>query len=134
MNRKVKDGSSPQGKARNEGLSAGCPMSGLLDMLTRPWTMHILWLLGSNGPMRFGALRRSVEGISARLLTVRLRTLESRGFVRRYVGLGKAPEVMYAPTDRIADMHEFMAQLQQLSAKWQREDDRQAAVGDAKEA
>ena len=104
-----------------EGLSAGCPMSGLLEMLTRPWTLHILWLLSSNGPMRFGALRRSVEGISARLLTVRLRTLEIEGFVRRSVIGGKMPEVTYSPTSRLADMNEVMETLHALSAKWQHE-------------
>ena len=105
-----------------EKLSAGCPMSGLLEMLTRPWTLHILWLLSTHGPMRFGALRRRAEGISARLLTLRLRTLEAEGFVKRTVLGGKMPEVTYSPTSRLADMHEFMAQLQRLSEKWQRED------------
>ncbi len=104
-----------------EDLSAGCPMSGLLEMLTRPWTLHILWLLSSNGPMRFGALRRSAEGISARLLTVRLRTLEAEGFVRRTALGGKLPEVTYSPTSRLADMNEVMEKLHRLSEKWQRE-------------
>ncbi len=106
-------------------LSAGCPMSELLEVLTRPWTMHILWLLGANGPMRFGALRRSVEGISARLLTLRLRTLERRGFVQRTVrqfGNGRTPEVTYSPTTRLGEMNEIMAQLGRLSGKWQAED------------
>ncbi len=104
-----------------EGLSAACPMSGLLEMLTRPWTLHILWLLSRNGPMRFGALRRSAEGISARLLTVRLRTLEREGFLRRSVIGGKVPQVTYSPTSRLADMNEVMAKLHGLSVKWQAE-------------
>ncbi len=105
-----------------EDLSAGCPMSGLLEMLTRPWTLHILWLLSTNGPMRFGALRRGAEGISARLLTLRLRTLEAEGFVSRAVAGGKVPQVTYSPTSRLADMNEVMAKLHTLSEKWQRED------------
>ena len=105
-----------------EQLSVGCPMAGLLEMLTRPSTLHILWLLSVHGPMRFGALRRRAEGISARLLTLRLRTLEAEGFVKRTVLGGKMPEVTYSPTPRLADMHEFMEQLHQLSDKWQRED------------
>ena len=46
-------------------------------VLTRPWTLHILWSLSENGPIRFGALRKSVTRISARVLTERLRTLEA---------------------------------------------------------
>ena len=56
----------------------------MLELLTRPWTLHILWSLSTNGPMRFGVLRRQVEGISARVLTERLRTLEGAEFVFRH--------------------------------------------------
>ena len=102
-----------------EGLRSGCPMAAMLEMLTRPWTLHILWLLSTRGPTRFGVLRRSVEGISARLLTVRLRSLEDEGFVRRTAQVnGNTHEVTYAPTSRTADMHEVMQHLHQLSQKW----------------
>ena len=91
-------------------------------MLTRPWTLHILWLLSQNGPMRFGTLRRSADGISARLLTLRLRTLEEKGFVRRTVKPTNPPQVTYSPTSRLRDMNQFMEQLHALSEKWKRED------------
>ena len=109
-------------ETRTEGLRAGCPMAAFLETLTRPWTLHILWLLSTNGPMRFGALRRSAEGISARVLTVRLRTLERDGFVTRTERPGKVPEVTYAPTPRLEDMNGFMEQLHRLGDKWERED------------
>lgn len=106
-------------RSTTAGLQAGCPMAGFLEMLTRPWTLHILWLLSTNGPMRFGALRRGVEGISARLLTLRLRSLEEEGFVRRTVVQGKNPEVTYSPTSRASDMDQVMELLHSLSQKWQ---------------
>jgi DNA-binding HxlR family transcriptional regulator len=105
-----------------EEITVGCSMGGLLEMLTRPWTLHILWLLSRNGPMRFGVLRRSIEGISARLLTVRLRTLEERGFIERSVRATNPPEVTYIPTPRLADMEGFMQHLHTLSDKWKTED------------
>jgi DNA-binding HxlR family transcriptional regulator len=107
---------------QTEEIAIGCAMGGLLEMLTRPWTLHIVWLLSKNGPMRFGVLRRSAEGISARLLTVRLRTLEERGFVKRSVRPTNPPEVTYSPTSRLKDMEGFMNQLHVLSQKWQHED------------
>jgi DNA-binding HxlR family transcriptional regulator len=107
---------------QTEEIAVGCAMGGLLEMLTRPWTLHIVWLLSTNGPMRFGALRRSAEGISARLLTVRLRTLEERGFVKRTVRETNPPEVTYSPTVRLKEMEGFMQQLHGLSQKWQDED------------
>lgn len=108
---------------RSEGEEAGCPMGGFLEMLTRPWTLQILWLLSHNGSMRFGALRRSAEGISARLLTLRLRTLEEKGFVSRTVKPTNPPQVTYSPTQRLQDMNGFMVQLGALNEKWRREDE-----------
>lgn len=103
-------------------IKAGCAMGGLLELLTRPWTLHILWLLSRNGAMRFGVLRRACEGISARILTLRLRTLEERGFISRTVKPTNPPEVTYAPTPRMKEMDGFMSQLHALSDKWKQED------------
>jgi DNA-binding HxlR family transcriptional regulator len=105
-----------------EEIKVGCGMSGLLETLTRPWTLHIMWLLSRNGPMRFGAIRRSVEGISARLLVLRLRTLEEKGFVRRTVKATNPPQVTYSPTQRLREMDSVMELLHTLSTKWQNED------------
>jgi DNA-binding HxlR family transcriptional regulator len=93
-----------------------------LSMLTQPWTLHLLWLLTSNGPMRFGALRRKTSGISARLLTVRLRLLEERGFLSRSVRPTKPPEVTYIPTSRLLEMGPFLLQVHTLARKWEIED------------
>ena len=60
-----------------------CPMDSLLRLLMGPWTTYILWVLHSNGPTRFGELKRRVAGISAKMLTERLRMLEESGVVHR---------------------------------------------------
>ena len=54
----------------------GCPLDSLLRLLMGPWTTYILWVLTSNGPTRFGELKRKVPGISAKVLTERLRMLQ----------------------------------------------------------
>ena len=56
-----------------------CPMDSLLRTLMGPWTTYILWILRSEGPTRFGELKRKVPGISAKVLTERLRMLEAAG-------------------------------------------------------
>ena len=56
--------------------SASCPMDFILRMLMGPWTTYILYNLKTHGPQRFGELKRRVAGISAKMLTERLRTLE----------------------------------------------------------
>jgi DNA-binding HxlR family transcriptional regulator len=99
-----------------------CPMAGLLETLTRPWTLHILWTLSTNGPTRFGALRRSVTGISSRVLTERLRALEEKGFLYRDYKPTIPPEVTYGLTKRVKDIQKVLADLGRLAQKWQMED------------
>jgi DNA-binding HxlR family transcriptional regulator len=98
-----------------------CAIGGLLELLTRPWTLHILWALSNNGPMRFGVLRRQIEGISSRVLTERLRTLEDARFIFRHYEPTIPPAVTYGITDRMKDIEKVLAQLEELSRKWQRE-------------
>jgi DNA-binding HxlR family transcriptional regulator len=70
------------------------------DVLSRvgdKWSVLIVGLL-DGGPMRFNALRRSVEGISQRMLTLTLRGLERDGIVTRTVEPTTPPSVEYALT------------------------------------
>jgi DNA-binding HxlR family transcriptional regulator len=93
----------------------------LLELLTRPWTLHILWSLSTNGPMRFGVLRKNVAGISSRVLTERLRTLEDKGFVFRHYEPTIPPAVTYGITERMKDIEKVLTQLEGLARKWQGE-------------
>jgi len=98
-----------------------CAIGGLLELLTRPWTLHILWALSNQGPMRFGVLRRQVEGISARVLTERLRTLEEARFIYRHYEPTIPPAVTYGITERMKDIQKVLHPLEGLSRKWQGE-------------
>lgn len=98
-----------------------CAIGGMLELLTRPWTLHILWSLSHNGPMRFGILNKNVEGISSRVLTERLRTLEDAGFVFRHYEATIPPAVTYGITDRMKDIEKVLAQLEGLARKWHSE-------------
>jgi DNA-binding HxlR family transcriptional regulator len=107
--------------ARRSKNPSPCAISGMLELLTRPWTLHILWALSHNGPTRFGVLRRQVEGISSRVLTERLRTLESAGFVFRHYEQTIPPAVTYGITERMKDIEKVLAQLEGLARQWQGE-------------
>src|SRR6267143_6510040 len=102
--------------------SGPCAIHGLLEVLARPWTMYILWILSTNGPTRFGGLRRQVEGISSRVLTERLRSLEQKGFVFRDYEPTIPPSVTYGITKRMKDISKVMGDLDELARKWQQED------------
>lgn len=80
--------------------------------------MHILWSLSTNGPMRFGVLRRNVAGISSRVLAERLRTLEEAGFVFRHYEPTIPPAVTYGITERMQDIAKVLDQLEGLARQW----------------
>src|SRR5260370_40223746 len=99
-----------------------CPFGELLEILARPWTMHILWVLSTNGPTRFGALRRQVQGISSRVLAERLRVLAQKGCVFRDYEPIIPPSVTYSITNRMKDISKVLSGLDELARKWQQED------------
>lgn len=98
-----------------------CAIGGLLELLTRPWTLHILWSLSTNGPMRFGVLKKNVDGISSRVLAERLRGLEDADFVFRHYEQRIPPAVTYGITERMKDIEKILEQLEALSLKWHAE-------------
>ena len=70
---------------------AGCGVDHFLKFLAREWMSHIVWTLAREKSMRFGALRRALPGaVSARVLSARLKELESYGLVSRH-DAGKLP-------------------------------------------
>lgn len=76
-----------------------CQMVG--DVLARvgdKWTVFVVQLL-SDRPMRFNELKRAVDGISQRMLTLTLRGLERDGLVTRTVFPTVPPRVDYELTD-----------------------------------
>ena len=104
-----------------------CPMDSLLRLLTGPWTTYVLWVLRSNGPTRFGELKRRVPGVSAKMLTERLRTLEGAGLVSRDYERTIPPKVTYSLTQRGHELDEVMGKLAEIAIRWEGEDKAQRA-------
>lgn len=76
----------------------GCPLSQCMAILGGAWTPNVIWNLGS-GPRRFSELRIDIPGVSAKVLTTRLRELEAKGIVARKVKPTSPPSVEYSLTD-----------------------------------
>src|SRR5215210_1140358 len=89
--------STPSPAARFSPFLAACPTRTVLDSIADKWATLIIDLLGE-GPRRFGALQRAIGGISQKMLTQTLRTLERDGLVSRRVYPTTPPSVEYALT------------------------------------
>jgi len=76
---------------------ADCPSRTILDQVGDKWSMMVLAVL-VDGPHRFNAIKRRLEGITQRVLTQTLRKLERNGMIRRRVLGGSPPGVEYALT------------------------------------
>jgi DNA-binding HxlR family transcriptional regulator len=76
---------------------AGCRAREILDLVANKWSLSVVDTLGG-GPRRFGELKRSIVGISQRMLTVTLRGLERDGLLTRTVYAVMPPNVSYELT------------------------------------
>jgi len=101
---------------------AACPMDYILRMLMGPWTTYIVYNLRTYGPQRFGELKRRVAGISAKMLTERLRTLEGAGLIKRDYEATIPPKVTYSLTPRGHELDEVLEKLGEVAVRWQNED------------
>lgn len=79
--------------------TSDCPITDVLARISDKWTMHTLIILGKSDKLRFTELKNQVEGISQRMLTVTLRTLEEDGFITRTIFPQIPPRVEYELTD-----------------------------------
>jgi DNA-binding HxlR family transcriptional regulator len=76
----------------------GCPSRTVLEVVANKWT-HLVVCALRDGPKRFGEIRRRLEGVTQKMLTQTLRTLERDGLVTRTQYPTIPPRVDYELTD-----------------------------------
>jgi DNA-binding HxlR family transcriptional regulator len=93
-----------------------CPLEECLRVLAGAWTPQVLWYL-HDGPRRFGELKRAIPGVSAKVLTTRLRELEERGVLARRVLPTSPPSIEYRLTDLGAGLEPVLEAIAAAGAK-----------------
>ena len=71
-----------------------------LNVITKKWSVQLLWELEVHGPMIFNVLMRHLDGISSRSLSDTLKNLEKYKLVLRSVQDTRPPSVLYQLTDK----------------------------------
>lgn len=74
-------------------------MSDILNRIGDKWTVMVVGMLGRNGTLRFNELKRMINGVSQRMLTLTLRNLERDGLVTRTIYAEIPPRVEYGLTE-----------------------------------
>ncbi len=77
---------------------SNAPVQTTLDVIGGKWKPLILWLLSEN-TMRFSELKKSIPGITQKMLTQQLRYMERDGLISRTIYPEIPPRVEYAVTD-----------------------------------
>ena len=98
-----------------------CPADPVLRALWGQWKTHVLHVLGTRGACRFGVLRRTIAGISPKVLTQRLRELERDGLVWREQTATIPPQVTYGLTERGRHVHGVLRKFDAVAAEWARD-------------
>ncbi|MGW1998059.1 winged helix-turn-helix transcriptional regulator [Embleya sp. NPDC001921] len=87
-----------------------CRLRDVLDRVGDKWSVLVMDLL-ADGPKRYSELRRRIDGISQRMLTLTLRSLERDGLVDRTVTPTSPPRVDYTLTAVGATLSDHVAGL-----------------------
>src|SRR5919201_303725 len=106
-------GPSPSGMEINQT----CPVCQTAEIISGKWTLLIIRDL-AEGRSRFCELERSLEGISPRTLSLRLRALEAEGIIERRTYPEVPPRVEYRLTPKGEALVPLIEQMRRYGRQW----------------
>ncbi|MDO4574287.1 MAG: helix-turn-helix domain-containing protein [Planctomycetia bacterium] len=80
--------------------AGNCPVTPLLLMLQGKWKFQIIYELCIKDPIRFGELKKAIDGVTNTVLTSSLRELEKDGLISRIQFNEIPPHVEYSLTEK----------------------------------
>jgi DNA-binding HxlR family transcriptional regulator len=97
--------------------NATCPVCRTSEIISGKWTLLVIRDL-ADGNRRFCELERSLEGISPRTLSLRLRALEEQGIVERHTYPEVPPRVEYALTEKGKALVPLIEDMRSYGRRW----------------
>jgi len=97
--------------------NANCPVCRTSEIISGKWTLLVIRDL-ADGNRRFCELERSLEGISPRTLSLRLRALEEQGIVERHTYPEVPPRVEYALTEKGKALVPLIEDMRSYGRRW----------------
>jgi DNA-binding HxlR family transcriptional regulator len=97
--------------------NSDCPVCRTADIVCGKWTLLVIRDL-AEGTARFCELERSLEGISPRTLSLRLRALEEEGVLERTTFPEVPPRVEYALTDKGRALVPIIDSMREYGTDW----------------
>jgi DNA-binding HxlR family transcriptional regulator len=100
-----------------EAMRTSCPVTATADILSGKWTILLIRDL-ADGCCRFCELERSLDGISPRTLSLRLRALEEHGIVERKTFAEVPPRVEYTLTEKGRALVPIIEDMRSYGRDW----------------
>ena len=97
--------------------NSDCPVCRTAEVVCGKWTILLIRDL-ADGRSRFCELERSLEGISPRTLSLRLRALEEEGIVKRATFPEVPPRVEYALTPKGRALIPIVESMRAYGSEW----------------
>jgi DNA-binding HxlR family transcriptional regulator len=104
-----------------------CPVCRTAEVVCGKWTLLLIRDLAA-GSSRFCELERSLEGISPRTLSLRLRALEEEGIVERHTYPEVPPRVEYALTTKGEALVPLIDDMRKYGTRWLLAEDAEPAA------
>ena len=98
-------------------MDPSCPVCRTADVVCGKWTLLLVRELAEGGS-RFCELERSLQGISPRTLSLRLRALEEEGIVERAAHPEVPPRVEYALTEKGRALLPLIEGMREYGLRW----------------
>jgi DNA-binding HxlR family transcriptional regulator len=98
-----------------------CPVCRTAEIVCGKWTLLLIKEL-SEGQSRFCEIERSLDGISPRTLSLRLRALEDEGIVARHTFPELPPRIEYTLTDKGRALVPLIDNMRAYGNQWLAED------------
>lgn len=108
-----------------------CPLTECMTLIGGAWTPNIIWYLSASD-RRFSELRRDIPVVSAKVLSARLRELESKGVISRSVMPTSPPSVEYSLTDLGRELVPAIAAIMRIGVRLKSEVRAANAIGGAR--
>ena len=105
-------------------LDSSCPVCRTAEIISGKWTLLIIRDLADSS-LRFCELERSLDGISPRTLSLRLRALEDQGVLERRTYPEVPPRVEYALTDKGKALVPLIEDMRRYGKRWLPEAERE---------
>ena len=121
MSGSILDTGAAEDRSAQPALTEVCPhFHAAIELIGKRWSGAIIWALADQ-PMRFAELKRAVPGLSDRLLSRRLRELETAGLINRTVEDGLPVKVTYDLTEKGRSLRPAIQTLREWACDWHQE-------------